>query len=157
MKTATITLNIGLLNNPLSHDSICEINEFETSRFAFALSAMFGERDYEFDFVMGEWEGEPEPTLVAQFELQYTDDKDLSWYVDRSTQRLSDMLTQDCIPALIQYDGGAETGYLCYSRRALNALEPTELYSFDREFFKPFKTRLLAYRTGLEITEHLEY
>ena len=144
MKTATITMNIGLKNNPLSIGDCDELNGFEAERLSLLLASVWGPRRFNFDFAVGEWDGEKEPTAVVQFEFPLSGDGLDEWYVERLTRRLADMLTQECIPVTVD-EGRATYGVLVYSQQAANTLEPQELCTFNTQYFKEFTNLLESF------------
>jgi hypothetical protein len=75
-----LQLNIGLNNNPYSPE---EVTRLLTTYF----DGLVGVREH-----MGEWEGEPEPTMVVKIvvDMEYTDA-----YIMVST--MASNFTQDCI------------------------------------------------------------
>ena len=133
--TNTVTLNIGLKNNPLSIAEETGADPDECLRIAHVLTACFNPNRYDFDFACGEWDGEAEPTLVVQFDVKDTTDG--VWLVHRCTQYLCDMLQQDAIPVVIEPHRDSELAFpiceLIYRKGVENE------YMFCHEFFHTFK------------------
>ena len=148
MKTAKITLNIGLKNNPLSLGCTDDLDSFEAERLAFMLASVWGPRRFNFDFEVGEWDGEEEPTAIVQFEFPFSGDGLDEWYVERLTRRLADMLTQECIPVTVE-QGNETYGVLAYSQQALGTLEPQELCEFSTQYFKGFVNLLESFNVEI--------
>lgn len=148
MKTAKITLNIGLKNNPLSIADCDDLNGFEAERLAYLLASVWGPRRFNFDFAVGEWEGEKEPTAIIQFEFPLSGDGLDEWYVERLTRRLADMLTQECIPVTVE-QGNETYGVLAYSQQALGTLEPQELCEFSTQYFKDLENVLESFNVEI--------
>ena len=148
MKTAKITLNIGLKNNPLSIGDCDDLNGFEAERLAFLLASVFCGRRFNFDFAVGEWDGEKEPTAIVQFDYLFNGDGLDAWYVERLARRVADMLTQECVPITVE-QGEEVYGVLAYSNQSMNTLEPHELCEFNTQYFKEFTNLLESFNVEL--------
>ena len=137
MKTVKVTLNIGLKNNPLSFGDVTDLDGFEAERIALMLSSVFGPRRFNFDFEVGQWDGEDEPTAIVQFEYPYQGDGLDAWYMERLAGRVADMLTQECVPIVVEH-GGESYGALAYSRAAKDTIEPSDMCIFNTAYFHDF-------------------
>lgn len=148
MKTATITLNIGLKNNPLSLGATDDLDGFEAERMALMLASVFGPRRFHFDFEVGEWDGEDEPTAIVRFDYPFQGDGLDAWYMERLASRVADMLTQQCVPIVVEH-GGESYGVLAYSQAAREALEPSQLCEFNTAYFMDFSNVLESFNVEI--------
>lgn len=108
MKTRKLSLNVGLLNNPMHADKIVGL-----------LSSYLFDR-YSYAVLQGKYNDIDEPTLVIQGETNKTIAE-----VRKEVSRLCSELTQECIPYEL-----ATFGELVY-----NANYTGEKYYFDRNYF----------------------
>lgn len=121
-----VTLNIGLNNNPFTAQEIASIlHQMFSMRYKQGLGAII-----ETFKVMSQYEGKPEPTLVAKI----SNTSDMFSYWKGSMQILCKTLEQDSIAFRIEStdDDGFKT---TKQALAFNPEYTGERYEFDEKFF----------------------